>query len=584
MLFLIMLILSWRAWPDILIDFGRELYLPWQISRGQVLYQDQAHLFGPLSVYYHALLFRLFGPSYTVIIISNLGIFVILLYLLYNLWHRLSRLSAWITILITTSIFGFGQYIGIGNYNFLSPYSHETTHGLVLTTFMIHLLGEYDARMRRRSLAFAGATLGLVFLTRTDLFLAALTTAVGFFAIRIKDAKFKYREMFVFVGMVSIPIFLCLVLFKSRMSLYDAGLALLEPWRVLTTSGAFQNTFYGTVTGFDNPFRNFAKSLLETSSIIILLGTLRFISQFSIERPRWGQIGRVAWLIAITMAILAIAPYEIGRSLPILCAMELIVLFKYRNDFGSSIIKPILWAIFSLAILMRMPLHATFVHYGFYAALPATTLLIGSIVWNIPFWMKTSNSLAEIIVRNLILIAIFILALTFITFSNKVYSLKNFKIGEGEDYFWAFDPKIDTRSLIVEDTLNWIEKNMRQDETFVAIPEGVMLNYLTKHINPTRFFNFMPPELSTYGESTIVEEFIMTPPDYVLIVHKDTHEYGYDFFGKESTYGMLIMDWVNQNYRSICLFGDRPLTSEHFGIEILIHKDQTESSPPCILK
>ena len=49
MVFAALLWWSWRRWPDPLVDFGRELYVPWRINAGQVLYRDLASLFGPLS-------------------------------------------------------------------------------------------------------------------------------------------------------------------------------------------------------------------------------------------------------------------------------------------------------------------------------------------------------------------------------------------------------------------------------------------------------------------------------------------------------------------------------------------------------
>ncbi|OGW84335.1 MAG: hypothetical protein A2987_06880 [Omnitrophica bacterium RIFCSPLOWO2_01_FULL_45_10] len=30
----LMLDLSWRKWPDLMVDFGRELYVPWQLNEG----------------------------------------------------------------------------------------------------------------------------------------------------------------------------------------------------------------------------------------------------------------------------------------------------------------------------------------------------------------------------------------------------------------------------------------------------------------------------------------------------------------------------------------------------------------------
>jgi hypothetical protein len=46
---LAMLCWTWRTWPDVLIDFGRELYVPWRLAAGQVLYTDIAYFNGPLS-------------------------------------------------------------------------------------------------------------------------------------------------------------------------------------------------------------------------------------------------------------------------------------------------------------------------------------------------------------------------------------------------------------------------------------------------------------------------------------------------------------------------------------------------------
>ena len=52
---------SWDYGPDSLIDFGRELYIPWRLASGDTLYRDLVYLNGPLSPYWNALLFQLFG-------------------------------------------------------------------------------------------------------------------------------------------------------------------------------------------------------------------------------------------------------------------------------------------------------------------------------------------------------------------------------------------------------------------------------------------------------------------------------------------------------------------------------------------
>ena len=64
--------MTWRKWPDLLVDFGQQLYIPWRLANGARLYSDIAFLHGPLSQHFHALWFRAFGPSFTVLIVLNL--------------------------------------------------------------------------------------------------------------------------------------------------------------------------------------------------------------------------------------------------------------------------------------------------------------------------------------------------------------------------------------------------------------------------------------------------------------------------------------------------------------------------------
>ena len=63
---------SWGTWPDAMIDFGRELYVPWQLAEGETLYSDEAYFNGPLSPYFNSLWFRLFGVHMNSLVIANL--------------------------------------------------------------------------------------------------------------------------------------------------------------------------------------------------------------------------------------------------------------------------------------------------------------------------------------------------------------------------------------------------------------------------------------------------------------------------------------------------------------------------------
>ena len=95
------------------------------------------------------------------------------------------------------------------------------------------------------------------------------------------------------------------------------------------------------------------------------------------------------------------------------------------------------------------------------------------------------------------------------------------------------------------------------DETLAVLPEGVMLNYLARRVNPTGHINFMPPEFVIFGEPRMLAAFQQSPPDWIVLTHKDTREYGVGFFG--TGYGRVLYAWVHENYEPVKRFGDPPL-------------------------
>jgi hypothetical protein len=40
-----------------------------------------------------------------------------------------------------------------------------------------------------------------------------------------------------------------------------------------------------------------------------------------------------------------------------------------------------------------------------------------------------------------------------------------------------------------------------------------------------------------YGEDTILDSFKINPPNYFAIVHRNSKEYGFEYFGQDLRYG-----------------------------------------------
>src|SRR5262249_11506232 len=83
--------------------------------------------------------------------------------------------------------------------------------------------------------------------------------------------------------------------------------------------------------------------------------------------------------------------------------------------------------------------------------------------------------------------------------------------------------------------------------TVATIPEGIMLNYLSRRPNPTRSINLMPPEVLMFSEQNILADFQLHPPDYIIIIRRfDAASYVYKSVAAD--YGAQIFSWIAENY------------------------------------
>jgi hypothetical protein len=149
--------------------------------------------------------------------------------------------------------------------------------------------------------------------------------------------------------------------------------------------------------------------------------------------------------------------------------------------------------------------------------------------------------------------------------SSRTYALRTLAVGSGTDLV------LDNPSgAFVARALAEIERHVPPGDTLLVLPEGVMLDYLSRRRAPTKHLNYMPPETIHFGEAAMLAELQASPPDAVVLVHKDTREYGLPLFGRD--YGVEILRWIRARYREVWTDpnGDPPLEPGcQFGISLL---------------
>jgi hypothetical protein len=614
---------SWRKWPDLLVDFGQQLYVPWQLAGGKLLYKDIAFLHGPFSQHFNALLFRIFGVSLTVLIFLNLAILAGITAIVYRIVRLFGdRPTAATACLTLLCVFGFSQYVGVGNYNYVTPYNQEATHGVALTAGLVLSLSYYLTRGGRAACALAGLWLGLALLTKVDVAPAAMIVAVlglgAGLVVKNPSVSLKVTDVALFGGIAAAPAIGFFIYFLSYLPVGEALTAVGGGFSVLSRE-VVNNPFFLRVTGLDDVGGNLGRMVGMFALIVVFVlaaGVADVASARLSRRPLFvgATLGGALFLGLILKPDLLPWP-ELPRALPLTTFLALTVfaaLFlkhRDRKEIWSPILPMLLWTTFALVLLAKVLLNVHVYHYGFYLAMPATLVLVVCLIEWIPRGLKWSptgrargsttssfDSLRSlrttlskgprpeavarvegssfgcgIVFRSLALAVVAAGIVYHLGWSQEFYRFKNFPVGKGGDTILAYSPAVHAPAKIIAAALRWIEENTPAGVTFVALPEGIMLNYLSRRPTTLPQMNFMMTEMIVFGEEGTLAGFQTMPPDYVVLVHKDTSEWGVGPFGRDNRYGRRIVRWVNQNYEPVVLFGDEPFETNAFGIKILKH-------------
>lgn len=163
--FLVLAVLSWRAWGSPSVDAGHELTVAAMIAEGHQPYADIRYFYGPLGVYALGGTFAVFGASFTTAFAFGLVQAAAIVAVFYLLARRLlDVLTAAVATLIVAAI-GFSGTA----FNFVLPHTNSATFGLLTTLLMLLALSH-------KRLALASVAAGLVCLTRPEFAAIAVLT------------------------------------------------------------------------------------------------------------------------------------------------------------------------------------------------------------------------------------------------------------------------------------------------------------------------------------------------------------------------------------------------------------------------
>jgi len=572
-----MLILSWRKWTGLLTDAGRELYVPWRLSEGEILYFDVVHLFGPLSQYVNAMAYAVFGTQLLSIVGVNLAVASALTMIIYRFFLTTTdRVGAVATAATFLSVFFASQYGRYGNFSFVFPYSHEITHGIFLSFAGLLCFTAYLRVRRLHWLLGLGVCLGLVALTKVEVFAACATAFGGGFALMAlvewPNRRRWLASLLVVCLVGALPIVGFVLYFVTHSSLREAIEIILLPYVAVLDFSLSDNLYYRWVSGFDAPFANSIRMVMSAAAYLGFIAGL-----WALARHHQSISFARRWLVSATCIGAGVATLALVFShwltdsaygFPILLVafggVLLRGLFQSRSRIAEAktLVPLIVLTVFAFVLLGKIVLRVTVWHYGFALAMPAALIVVALMTSLLPRALGARYG-GECLLRFAGVTIVGIVVASHVMLARDVYAERTLEVGSGEDVIVAWDAKVSDRGSRVRATLESIGKTLNDGDTFVVFPEGVMLNYLVRKQNPSAYIDFTPHLIAGLGEEQMLDSVRRGEPDWVILLESDTTAFGAQYFGVD--YAHKLMGWVKENYAPVArlaVAGDR----EAFGV------------------
>ena len=576
--------MTWRKWPDMLLDFGLQVYIPWRISTGAVLYRDLAYMTGgPLSQYLDSMLFWTCGVSIMTLALANLALLAALLALVFRCFYKAAdQLTALMCCLAILLVFAFSHYTDYSIFNYVTPYCQEIYHGLIFSIAAIAILAKWITAQKNSAALTSGFCCGLVLLTKPEVSLALGAAVVAGVLLawrvtgRVRPA-IKGLALMALAG--AIPLIAFLIYFLRFADFQQSLKWTFWAWMPVLTTKAADSPLFRWCLGLDTPGYHLARMFGDYAG----LGVIVFLSALFLRRR--GQSGRDAVVFLLVAAPLVGLAWmfdwvECAHSLPLLCLTTLACLLwrARRAGWNPSAIFMTLWTVFSLILLAKLGLYSRIWHYGFALAMPAFLTAVYLLLCLVPEFLQ-KFAVPPSLWRSLACILLLTGFTQLILVSKGVYQKKTVAVGEGGDMFWTFGPDFAPTDLhkgqprpagyMMGAAFSWMQTNTPANSTLAAIPAGVMLNYLLRRPNPTPYLRWNPPELAVFGQANMDRAIEQTNPDYIALLGMDTTEFGPHFFGDTESFGLELLQWINHNYQPVCLIGHDWHQDGQFGIEIL---------------
>jgi len=571
--FFLLLSQTWFRWGNLIIDTGRELWLPGELLKGKILYKDIVSFYGFLPSYLIAGLYKIFGISINTLVYTGIALTLIVSFTVYRI-ARFFLDQGFSTLLVVNFlfVFAFGCYTSSAIFNFILPYSFASTFFTAFTALSLYYFLKFIFCGYKKNLVIWSILLTAAFLCRPESALAVWPAFLsGGFIPAIRQSKSERFKIFTYLLSPLFLAALCYGLFflathafNDFKEMFVGGIKVIadapvsKEWAGVddVTSNLLQISlsfllhialFLGLavscrIASLSNSGKNtYTQTIIPLLAAFLFFAALRQSSAYDLQ---YSCLTLVLLCGTITYLFQALSQTVTSRSLGLLVLFSTSLLMTCRIFLAAS---PYQYGFF----LLTMPLICYYIFFGdFFAAvlekrfkIPQGTLsaaiAIFFILMIIPFWERSNNNYKK--------------------HDEAAHTSK------GDFYY-----ENNTQTAIFWKSVDYLKKHTSKNSTVVVFPEGVGINFFSERDAPIKHHSFLPHDIKLFNEDKMLSKIKAAKIDYIVILSRNTKEWGPESFGVD--YAKKIQKWINDNYVPVKQFGAKPYASKAVGLLILKKK------------
>lgn len=531
---------TWQRSGDPFIDWGRELYSAMSVARGLGIPKDVQLLFGSLSPLVNGAIVYLAGEKVAPILVANLVVLAMASTLVWWIAGRVfGRRAAFMATLVWLAVSAYPHLVRVGNYNFLTPYSHGLTHGLTLGLLAIACILE---GLRRRTSGWwllAGVAFGLSLFAKPEAGLVALPTLITGILVghAIERRHFGRYAVATLTGLVAAS---GIVTLAARLAGGVSVKEHLSPYRSAVRTLRMDLPYYAGGTFGPSPITTLLSGGTLFLAILLLIQyaerrDLRFPALPESRLTRRWQAMSVAIPVAAVVACAALAPFawhRLSATLPWICAAALVSGVRALSATADTVdgrgrshaASKVVLAVFATGWLVKIGFTPRFDHYGF--ALSAPALLLGTGFLTGDRAIGPNLDTRPMIRRRALGTALALyLALSSVSQSAAFYMKRTAAVGAGANRIILLQPAFDPRT----DQFRGLLRELGASSSFragsVIVPEGGLFHFLLQEPSAIRVASLMPLEVFLLGSARVADMILRSPPALIVVAEPGLEEW-----------------------------------------------------------